>query len=98
MKTLIPPWKSRRRLREGKRKLNNHTDFMNLKLRLTILSFLQFFVWGAWLTTLGTYGFSYKQWSGAEFGAVFSTLGIRSEEHTSELQSRENLVCRLLLE
>lgn len=51
---------------------------MNLKLRLTILSFLQFFVWGAWLTTLGTYGFAYKQWSGAEFGAVFSTLGIAS--------------------
>src|SRR5690606_41140346 len=25
-------------------------------------------------------------------------LSIRSEEHTSELQSRENLVCRLLLE
>src|SRR5690606_42058702 len=25
-------------------------------------------------------------------------LGYRSEEHTSELQSRENLVCRLLLE
>src|SRR5690606_40671846 len=27
----------------------------------------------------------------------FVNLGIRSEEHTSELQSRENLVCRLLL-
>src|SRR5690606_41724347 len=26
------------------------------------------------------------------------TRGQRSEEHTSELQSRENLVCRLLLE
>src|SRR5690606_41186263 len=25
-------------------------------------------------------------------------IGFRSEEHTSELQSRENLVCRLLLE
>src|SRR5690606_39532826 len=25
-------------------------------------------------------------------------VGTRSEEHTSELQSRENLVCRLLLE
>src|SRR5690606_39766946 len=25
-------------------------------------------------------------------------VGVRSEEHTSELQSRENLVCRLLLE
>src|SRR5690606_41733666 len=28
----------------------------------------------------------------------FSGRMIRSEEHTSELQSRENLVCRLLLE
>src|SRR5436309_11988454 len=27
-----------------------------------------------------------------------SFAGTRSEEHTSELQSRENLVCRLLLE
>src|SRR5690606_39603320 len=27
-----------------------------------------------------------------------SLTGVRSEEHTSELQSRENLVCRLLLE
>src|SRR5436309_7388383 len=26
------------------------------------------------------------------------TARVRSEEHTSELQSRENLVCRLLLE
>src|SRR5690606_41153834 len=29
---------------------------------------------------------------------VAGELGYRSEEHTSELQSRENLVCRLLLE
>src|SRR5690606_41119047 len=29
---------------------------------------------------------------------VDSPAEIRSEEHTSELQSRENLVCRLLLE
>src|SRR5690606_39315971 len=28
----------------------------------------------------------------------FAGLPLRSEEHTSELQSRENLVCRLLLE
>src|SRR5690625_6281336 len=28
----------------------------------------------------------------------FKQLGIRSEEHTSELQSRGHLVCRLLLE
>src|SRR5690606_41589096 len=29
---------------------------------------------------------------------LFAALRLRSEEHTSELQSRENLVCRLLLE
>src|SRR5690606_40906184 len=30
--------------------------------------------------------------------AMFQSPQMRSEEHTSELQSRENLVCRLLLE
>src|SRR5690606_40059576 len=30
--------------------------------------------------------------------ATWAVLLARSEEHTSELQSRENLVCRLLLE
>src|SRR6266700_7098977 len=29
---------------------------------------------------------------------LWAGTGTRSEEHTSELQSRENLVCRLLLE
>src|SRR5690606_41422537 len=33
-------------------------------------------------------------WSGTRCAAA----AVRSEEHTSELQSRENLVCRLLLE
>src|SRR5690606_40345169 len=34
-----------------------------------------------------------------EFRAALGSLpDARSEEHTSELQSRENLVCRLLLE
>ena len=51
---------------------------MSIKLRLTIMSFLQFFVWGAWLITVGNYWFATKQWSGAEFGAIFSTLGISS--------------------
>lgn len=51
---------------------------MSIKLRLTILSFLQFFIWGAWLTTLGSYGFGFKNWTGAQFGAVFSTLGLGS--------------------
>ena len=51
---------------------------MNIKFRLTAMSFLQFFVWGAWLITVGNYWFGTKQWSGAEFGAIFSTLGFAS--------------------
>src|SRR5690606_40994871 len=34
----------------------------------------------------------------ADLVDTLSSQGLRSEEHTSELQSRENLVCRLLLE
>ena len=49
---------------------------MNTKLRLTILSFLQFFIWGSWLLTIGAYWFQNKHWSGAQFGAIFSTMGI----------------------
>jgi NHS family xanthosine MFS transporter len=48
---------------------------MSIKFRLTLMSFLQFFVWGAWLITIGVYWFQNKQWGGGEFGKVFSTLG-----------------------
>lgn len=51
---------------------------MTIQLRLTILNFLQFFVWGAWLITIGVYWFQNKGWSGNDFGAVFSTLGLSS--------------------
>ncbi|RZK39257.1 MAG: MFS transporter, partial [Hymenobacter sp.] len=33
---------------------------------------------GAWLITIGAYWFQTKQWSGAQFGAIFSTMGIAS--------------------
>jgi NHS family xanthosine MFS transporter len=39
---------------------------------------MQFFIWGAWLLTIGAYWFQNKQWSGAQFGAIFSTMGIAS--------------------
>src|SRR3546814_16060975 len=42
------------------------------------MNFLQFFVWGAWLLTIGAYWFQTKQWSGTSFGAIFSTMGIAS--------------------
>lgn len=51
---------------------------MTIRFRLTILSFLQFFVWGAWLITIGTYCFNAKGWTGEQFGAIFSTLALSS--------------------
>src|SRR2546427_8845537 len=35
---------------------------------------------------------------GSNLQAILDAIGSRSEEHTSELQSQSNLVCRLLLE
>lgn len=51
---------------------------MNIKFKLTAMSFLQFFVWGAWLITIGVYWFDTKKWSGIDFGAAFSTLALAS--------------------
>ncbi len=42
------------------------------------MNFLQFFIWGSWLLTIGAYWFNNKHWSGTEFGIIFSTMGISS--------------------
>lgn len=51
---------------------------MNIKFRLTLMSFLQFFVWGAWLITIATYFFTNNLGTGVQFGAIFSTLALSS--------------------
>ena len=51
---------------------------MGIKQRLIILNFFQFFIWGTWLLTIGAYWFQTKHWSGTEFGAIFSTMGLAS--------------------
>ncbi len=51
---------------------------MGIKIRLIVMSFLQFFVWGAWLITVSNYWFITRKWEGEEFGAIFSTLGLAS--------------------
>ncbi len=42
------------------------------------MNFLQFFIWGAWLITVGGYWFQNRGWTGTDFGAIFSTMGIAS--------------------
>lgn len=54
---------------------------MNIKLRLVIMNFLQFFVWGSWLISLGGYMFTFPGnlcERGALVGATYGTMGIAS--------------------
>jgi NHS family xanthosine MFS transporter len=49
---------------------------MNIKSRLKVMLFLQYFVWGSWLVTLGAYMMKTLDFSGAEVGMVYSSKGI----------------------
>ncbi len=51
---------------------------MSIRFRLIVLNFLQFFVWGSWLISIGGYLWGTLHFSGEQIGAVFSTLGIAS--------------------
>ena len=42
------------------------------------MNFFQFFVWGAWMITIGNYWFGTKHWASEDFGIIFSTMGISS--------------------
>ncbi len=49
---------------------------MGIKVRLTIMQFFQFFVWGAWLISLGGYMGNTLHFEGGQIGAIFATGGI----------------------
>jgi len=49
---------------------------MGIKNRLKIMSFLQYFIWGSWLVTLGSYMINTLGFTGIEVGIVYSTKGI----------------------
>ena len=51
---------------------------MNLKLRLIIMNFLQYAIWGAWLISLGAYLGGQLGFTGVQIGSFFATMGIAS--------------------
>jgi MFS transporter, NHS family, xanthosine permease len=54
---------------------------MNIKFRLTVMNFMQFFVWGSWLISLGGYMFTFPGdlcERGGLVGATYGTMGIAS--------------------
>lgn len=46
---------------------------LTTRLQLSTMMFLEFFIWGAWFVTLGTFLINNLHATGAETGAVFST-------------------------
>ena len=51
---------------------------MSIRFRLIVMNFMQFFIWGSWLISIGNYLFGTLHFTGSQIGAVFSTLGIAS--------------------
>ena len=51
---------------------------MGISLRLTVMNFLQFFVWGAWLISLGAYMIVTLGFSGGQVGSIYATMGVAS--------------------
>jgi MFS transporter, NHS family, xanthosine permease len=51
---------------------------MSIEVRLTVMNFLQFFVWGSWLISLGAYMISTLSFSGSQVGSIYATMGIGS--------------------
>jgi len=49
---------------------------MSIQARLKLMSFLQFFIWGSWLITLGSYMIKRLHFTGAQVGDVYSMSGI----------------------
>lgn len=51
---------------------------MSIKLRLIIMNFLQYFIWGAWLISFGSYAGNNLGFDGVQIGSFFATMGIAS--------------------
>ncbi|MGH9578814.1 MAG: MFS transporter, partial [Terriglobales bacterium] len=51
---------------------------MTIQLRLTAMNFMQFFVWGSWLISLGAYMIVTLGFSGGQVGSIYATMGVAS--------------------
>src|SRR5207253_6999078 len=75
-------------------------DFFNALLLKANVDLIRGLVWVGLLASVATF-YAFYRWGGgfAIAGFLFNggLAGFRSEEHTSELQSRGHIVCRLLL-
>src|SRR6185436_7323820 len=50
----------------------------SLSVRLSMMMFLNYVIWGSWYVTLGTYLTATLKFSGTEAGAIFGTTALAS--------------------
>jgi NHS family xanthosine MFS transporter len=51
---------------------------MSIKNRLIVMNFLEFFVWGSWLISLGGYMIKTLGFTGTQVGSIYATMGVAS--------------------
>jgi NHS family xanthosine MFS transporter len=51
---------------------------MSIPLRLTVMNFVQFFVWGAWLISFSAYMSRTLGFTGLQIGSIYGTMGVAS--------------------
>ncbi|HEY4206186.1 MAG TPA: nucleoside permease [Puia sp.] len=51
---------------------------MSIKFRLIVMNFLEFFVWGSWLISMGGYMFVTLHFSGTQVADIYGRMGIAS--------------------
>lgn len=49
---------------------------MSITTRLKMMSFMQYFIWGSWLVTLGAYMINTLHFTGSDVGMVYSSKGL----------------------
>src|SRR4029450_2063680 len=51
---------------------------LSIQLRLIVMNFIQFFVWGSWLISLGAYMIVPLGFTGVQVGSIYATTGVGS--------------------